>query len=282
MGLLSTLATSCEAFRLSLYADDAAFFIRPTEQDFLISNHILNIFAEASGLVTNLSKTEFYPIQCGNTDLEFLTSKNHALSTFPCKYLGPPLHFRKLTREMLQPVVQKVGNKLPGWKRGLLSYPERESLVKSVLSSMLTYFMTVFKMRKWAIARIDKFRRGFLWKGHELDNAHGGHCLVSWQIYTRPKKYGGLGIKDLEKFGKALRLRWLWFHWDTKERSWKHLLKIRDPIDRQLFFASTEIQVGDGKGTPFWEARWLHGAAPKDLAPNLYKIARFKSRLICT
>jgi hypothetical protein len=26
----------------------------------------------------------------------------------------------------------------------------------------------------------------------------------------------------------------------------------------------------------------LHEAAPKDLAPNLYKIARFKSRLICT
>jgi hypothetical protein len=75
--------------------------------------------------------------------------------------------------------------------------------------------------------------------------------LVSWQICTRPKKYGGLGIKDLKKIGKALRLRWLWFHWDTKERPWKHLLKIRDPTDRQLFFASTEIQVGDGKSTPF-------------------------------
>jgi hypothetical protein len=26
----------------------------------------------------------------------------------------------------------------------------------------------------------------------------------------------------------------------------------------------------------------LNGSTPKDLAPNLYKIARFKSRLICT
>jgi hypothetical protein len=79
--------------------------------------------------------------------------------------------------------------------------------------------MTLFKMRKWAIARIDKFRRGFLWKGHELDNVHGGHYLVNWQICTRPKKFGGLDIKDLDKFGRAFRLRWLWYHWDSKERS---------------------------------------------------------------
>jgi hypothetical protein len=111
------MPASCEAFRMSLYVDDVALFIRSTEQDFLITNHILSISAEASGLVTNLSKTEFYHIQCDNAALEFLTAKNHALSTFPCKYLGLPLHFKKPTREMMQPVVQKIGNKLPGWKR---------------------------------------------------------------------------------------------------------------------------------------------------------------------
>lgn len=33
---------------------------------------------------------------------------------------------------------------------------------------------------------------------------------------------------------------------------------------------------------PFWEARWLNGVAPKDLAPNLYKQARFKYRAVFT
>jgi hypothetical protein len=49
-------------------------------------------------------------------------------------------------------------------------------------------------------------------------------------------------------------------------------------MDKQLFSASTLVQIGDGKNSPFWEAKWLLGAAPKDLAPNLYRIARFKNR----
>jgi hypothetical protein len=57
---------------------------------------------------------------------------------------------------MLQSKVQKIV-----LEKGLLSYTRRESLVKSVLSSMPIYFLTLFKMSKWAIARIDKFRRGF-------------------------------------------------------------------------------------------------------------------------
>jgi hypothetical protein len=60
------------------------------------------------------------------------------------------------------------------------------------------------------------------------------------------------------------------------------LLEFTDPTDRQLFFSSTVIQVRNGKSTPFWEARWLQGVAPKDLAPNLYKIAEFKSRIANT
>jgi hypothetical protein len=32
-----------------------------------------------------------------------------------------------------------------------------------------------------------------------------GHWLVNWATCTRPKKWGGLGIKDLEKFGRTLK-----------------------------------------------------------------------------
>jgi hypothetical protein len=53
-------------------------------------------------------------------------------------------------------------------------------------------------------------------------------------------------------------------------------MKVSNPTDKHLFFSSTKVLVGDGRNTPFWEARWLNGAAPKDLAPNLYATARFK------
>jgi hypothetical protein len=143
MGLLAKIGN----FRVSFYADAAALFIKPTDQDLCIAEAILGIFAEASGLKTNMSKTEFYLIQCHNIDLSFLSSRNLAISCFPCTYLGLPLHFRKPTRPMMQQVVDKIGSRLPGWKRNLLSYPGREALVKSVLSALSTYFMTVFKLK---------------------------------------------------------------------------------------------------------------------------------------
>jgi hypothetical protein len=95
-----------------------------------------------------MEKTNFFPIQCDNIDLTFLTSRNLVISSFSCKYLGLPLHYKKPTRAMMQPLIQQIGGRLPGWKRNLLTYPGREILVKLVLSAMPTFFMTVFKIKK--------------------------------------------------------------------------------------------------------------------------------------
>jgi hypothetical protein len=57
---------------------------------------------------------------------------------------------------------------------------------------------------------------------------------------------------------------------------------VSDQAERQLFFASTSVHIGNGRSTPFWEVRWLHGAAPKDLASSLYRLARFKHRSVFT
>jgi hypothetical protein len=55
---------------------------------------------------------------------------------------------------------------------------------------------------------------------------------------------------------------------------------MQDPTDRALFFYSIYIHIGDGKNTPFWEARWLHGAVLKDIAPKLYERARIQGRMV--
>jgi hypothetical protein len=146
MGLLSRITNGCEKYRLSLYADGVAIFIKPTEHELKVSIDILKIFAGASGLETNMTKTEFYPIRCDNIDLSFLNSANLIISTVPCIYLGLPLHFRKPSKAMMEPLVQKIGNRLTGWEGNLLSFLGRELLVKSVISAIPTFFLTVFKM----------------------------------------------------------------------------------------------------------------------------------------
>jgi hypothetical protein len=54
-------------------------------------------------------------------------------------------------------------------------------------------------------------------------------------------------------------------NWDEQEKPWRHLLKITYQSDRDLFFSSTIISVGDGKVTPFWDSRWFNGASQKNL-----------------
>jgi hypothetical protein len=88
----------------------------------------------------------------------------------------------------MQIEIQKIGRRLMGWKRNFLTYPGRELLVKSVMSAMPTYFLTVIKMPKWGFNRIDRFRTSFQWKGRDHENVRGGHCLTNWQ--KRQKKLG--------------------------------------------------------------------------------------------
>jgi len=90
---------------------------------------------------------------------------------------------------------------------------------------------------------------------------------------------GGLGIKDLDKFGRSLHLRWLWNNWDP-QKPWRKLKIIEDAIDRDFFFASTEVDVGNGVDTPFWEAQWCFGKAPRNTAPNLFGLAKQKKRTV--
>jgi len=56
---------------------------------------------------------------------------------------------------------------------------------------MPTYFLTTFRLQKWAIKEIDKMRRGFLWKG--TADAKGGQCLVNWSKTKKAKEIWRIG-----------------------------------------------------------------------------------------
>jgi hypothetical protein len=62
---------------------------------------ILRIFGEASGLITNLDKTEFFPVRCQHINVDQLLGPEQKVSTFPCVYLGLPLHYKWLPKSTL-------------------------------------------------------------------------------------------------------------------------------------------------------------------------------------
>ena len=144
-GALSPITNRSAKLRLSLYADDAAIFLNPAKEDVQETLHILTTFGAVSGLLTNINKSAVYPICCENINLdEVMECFQCPVKSFPCTYLGLPLHTRNLRRVDVQPLLDKVAARLPAWKGKFLNRAGRLTLVKSVLSSIPTYFLTVF------------------------------------------------------------------------------------------------------------------------------------------
>jgi hypothetical protein len=93
-----------------------------------------------------------------------------------------PLSICKLANSDLLSLIDKVADKLPGWKSNLLSRAGRLVMVKTVLSSVPIYLMLALELPKWVFKALDRKRRGFLWKGQGETN--GVTALCPWKLYS--------------------------------------------------------------------------------------------------
>jgi hypothetical protein len=167
-GLLQPLSTRALQHRVSLYADDVVIFLHPADLDLNLTMDMLELFGDASGLKANLLKSNVFPIQCTETDVAVVQNVLPCeLKEFPFRYLGVPLSLLKLTRDQIQLFVDRIADRLPGWKADLLSREGRRILVQSVLTSMLVYLLMAVELPPWAFKEIDKIRRRFLWRGRK-------------------------------------------------------------------------------------------------------------------
>jgi len=162
-GILMPLPLTTMKLRTSLYADDDAIFINPSRAEIQAVKDILQAFGNVTGLVTNFAKSSIHPIRCEHANLDsVLQPFPGARSSFPCRYLGLQLHTRALQKIHVQPLIEKIANRLAGWKGRLLNRAGRLTLVTSTLSSMPIYHLTIFPLAAWARKQIDKIRRSFL------------------------------------------------------------------------------------------------------------------------
>jgi hypothetical protein len=273
--LLSPLRSRNARFRLSLYADDAILFLH--EVDLIMAN--MQRYGDATGLRINASKSTVAPIRCSQVNLdEVLRSFSGARASFPISYLGLPITLGRLTLVHLQSVFDRAAAKMAGWQGQLLNIGGGRELIKTVLDSLPTYMLTALRLPKKFYQGMDKLRKHFLWAGHQ--RLHGGKCNVSWPRVCRPLTHGGLGMVDLERFGRALRLRWLWFQWKCPDNAWNGSELPIDSVDESLFAAATRVHIHNGKKAKFWTSSWLNGASPAALFPTLFDHSRKKNRSV--
>ena len=125
--------------------------------------------------------------------------------SIPFKYLGMDVGPRK--KPFWQLVVNKIKSILTKWKGRHLSFARRVCLIKSVLTVLPLYYMSLFKMPSSVCEEIRKIQRKFLWgwgvEGRKI-------AWVQWEKLYQNKKEGGLGIQDIKVFNIALLGKWKW------------------------------------------------------------------------
>lgn len=92
-------------------------------------------------------------------------------------------------------------------KAKFFSLEMKLTLVNSVLSSIPTYSLSIFKLPCWAIKATDCIRRDFLWSRTNTEDPRPRS--VNWRRLCRSKERGGCSILNLKDFNLALLCK-LW------------------------------------------------------------------------
>ncbi|KAG6631973.1 hypothetical protein CIPAW_13G126100 [Carya illinoinensis] len=137
------------------------------------------------------------------------------------KYLGLSLGASFKASRIWDGVIEKVEKRLSGWKRLYLSKGGRLTLIKSTLSNLPTYYLSLFPLPVGVANRIEKLFRAFLWGSLGEENKFH---LVNWQRVIFPIVNGGLGVRDLNFFNKALLGKWLWSYQKEGDSFWREVI----------------------------------------------------------
>lgn len=306
LGLIEGVSIGQAGFHLShlQFADDTLIFSSASLESMQNVKRILLCFELMSGLKVNFSKSSIFGVGiedhvCDFTAQTLRCKQGH----LPFKYLGLPIGANSCRLLMWNPIIQNISSRLVAWKGKLLSIGGRLCLIKSVLSNLPIYFLSLFPMPVAVSTAIEKKFRCFLWSGKEEGKSI---CNVGWPTVSMPKSAGGLGIGSLQNKNKALLFKWLWRYGSEESSMWKdvitsiynpkyHSLIPQDHITgagstwsrlvnycgkdsrlRNIVTNNTVMLVGNGKWIKFWLDDWTGNGRLAEKFPTLFQLSNDK------
>jgi hypothetical protein len=186
---------------------------------FLITILVLVLFLEIRSLLllfllkwsvarlkVNLSKSALIPVDLRGEVDQLAGRLGCGIGDLSLKYLGLPLGASFKLKAMWADLEDLMARRLAPWKRLYLSKGAKVTLIKSTLSNLSTYMLSLFHIPAHVVKRIEKIQRDFLWGGM---NDETKFHLFEWAKVCSPIDEGGLGIRNLKRFNQALLGKWL-------------------------------------------------------------------------
>ena len=249
----------------------------------------------------NRDKSEVIPV--GRVDyLENIVSVlGCRIGNLPSSYLGLPLGAPFKSPRVWDVVEERFRKRLSLWKRQYLSKGGRLTLIKSTLSSLPIYLMSLLVIPRKVCARLEKIQRDFLWGGGALEKKPH---LVNWSAVCTNMRQGGLGIRSLVALNKALLGKWNWKFSIERNSLWKQVIidkygeeeggwcskEVRGAYgvglwkairkDWEIIRSRSRFIVGNGRKVKFWKDL-CEDQALKDAFPNLFRLAINKNQWVC-
>ena len=133
-----------------MFTDDTILFCNADEEQILHVRMLLLCFQAVTGLKVNALKNEMVPIgEVPNVSIlaEILGCR---VGSLLMTYLGMPLGASHQSPTVWNPILEKFERKLAGWKKMYLSKGGRLMLLKSTLSNLPTYYLSLLpSLRMW-------------------------------------------------------------------------------------------------------------------------------------
>ena len=216
-------------------------------------------------------------------------------------YLGLPLGAKHKAPRVWDSVEERFRKRLASWKLQYISKGGRATLIRSSLSSLPIYHLSLFRAPLKVCARLERIQRQFLWGGNDLVKKVS---LVSWATVCTEKIKGGMGIKSFSRMNKALLSKWNWRFANDRNSLWRkvigikfgespdgwHTRDLRGGYGTSLwkeirkewssFFQNEVFSLGDGKRINFWKDVWCGEEAMCSRYPSLFNLASNKEAKI--
>ena len=144
------------------YADDTLLFCEPNKDQMKFMSWTLMWFEAMSGLRINLNKSEIILIGPIDNVVELALELGCGIGSFPISYLGLPLGASHKVIGVWDSVEERFQKMLASWKMQYISKGGRITLIRSTLSRLTIYYLSLFRVPQKICTRLERIQRQFL------------------------------------------------------------------------------------------------------------------------